>query len=315
MVAITQVHSPSDWRGGEIGGSSEWRLPLGEAHRAELLAAVGAVEAADLPLTRISPETFALPTLGPVLRRLTGELMDGRGFCLVEGVPVDGMSERQCEIAALGIGCHVGGIVTQGPGETPLRHVRDVGVDPSEPTSRSYQHSRRLGYHTDPTDVVALLCVRPAKFGGLSTIVSSTAVHNEIVRTRPDLAEVLYEPWWFDRRTGDGPDSFYTRPVYTVHDGRMAANYGPDYMRSAQRGAHVPPFTPAQLEAMDVIDTLNNDPRFALTMDLRAGDMQFLNNHAVMHSRTAYEDHPEQERRRDLIRLWLTTESPRNTPS
>ena len=94
-------------------------------------------------------------------------------------------------------------------------HVRDTGADPSQPRTRSYQHSGRLGYHSDPTDAVALLCLRPAKSGGLSTVVSSVAVHNELVRTRPDLAEVLYQPWWHDRRTGDGPDSFYTKPLCT----------------------------------------------------------------------------------------------------
>ncbi|MGC4985982.1 TauD/TfdA family dioxygenase [Streptomyces sp. DT193] len=79
-----------------------------------------------------------------------------------------------------------------------VQHVRDVGVDPAGSTSRSYQHSGQLGYHADPNDVVALLCIRSAQSGGLSCIVSSVAVHNEIVRTRPDLATVLYELWWRD---------------------------------------------------------------------------------------------------------------------
>ncbi len=87
--------------------------------------------------------------------------------------------------------------------------------------------------------------------------------------------------------------------------GRLSVSYGPDYIRSAQSGAHVPPLSPAQLEAMAVLDQMNSDPRFSVTMDLRPGDMQFLNNHITLHSRTAYEEHPEPERRRDLIRLWL----------
>ena len=122
----------------------------------------------------------------------------------------------------------------------------------------------------------------------------------------PDLAQVLYQPWWRDMRTGDGPDSFGQSPVYARDDrGRLSVSYGPDYIRSAQRAAHVPPLSPAQLEAMAVLDQLNSDPRFSVTMDLRPGDMQFLNNHIILHSRTAYEDHAEPERRRDLIRLWL----------
>jgi hypothetical protein len=118
---------------------------------------------------------------------------------------------------------------------------------------------------------------------------------------------VLYEPWWRDHR-GD-EDSFYTSPVYAVGpNGSLTADYGPDYIRSAQRGARVPRLTAAQWEAMELLDELNNDPRFMLTMDLPAGDMQFLNNQVIMHSRTEYEDHPEPSLRRDLIRLWLTRE-------
>ncbi|HEY6786164.1 MAG TPA: TauD/TfdA family dioxygenase [Trebonia sp.] len=67
----------------------------------------------------------------------------------------------------------------------------------------------------------------------------------------------------------------------------------------------MPPLSPAQREAIAVLDQLNSDPRFSVTMDLRPGDMQFLNNHIILHGRTAYEDHAEPERRRDLIRLWL----------
>jgi hypothetical protein len=165
---------------------------------------------------------------------------------------------------------------------------------------------RWRSYHADPADIVALLCIRPAKSGGLSTVVRSAAVYDELARTRPDLTQVLYQPWWRDLRTGDGPDSFCQSPVYARDDhGRLSVSYGPDYIRSAQRGAHVPPLSSAQLEAMAVLDQLNSDPRFSVTMDLRPGDVQFLNNHVVLHRRTAYEDYPEPERRRDLIRLWL----------
>ncbi|MFE9864034.1 TauD/TfdA family dioxygenase [Streptomyces sp. NPDC005506] len=315
MAVVGEVRGAGGWSGAEVVDSDDWRVELSAVHQAELLAAVSAVESAGLGLADFSREDFRLPTLGPLLHRLVDELMDGRGFVLLQDTPVDGLSERQCEILALGVGRHVGRTVPQGAGKH-LQHVRDLGVAPSDSTSYSYQHSGRLGYHADPNDVVALLCIRPAKSGGLSCIVSSVAVHNEVVRTRPDLAEVLYRPWWRDRRSGDGPDSFYESPVYTVDSaGALSTSYGPDYMRSALRGAHVPPFTPAQLEAMELLDRLNNDRRFMLAMDLRAGDMQFLNNHVTLHSRTEYVDHPEPERRRDLARLWLNTEQEWHAPS
>ena len=310
MTVITEARGAGDWLGGDLADDDQWQVAMGARGRAELRTAVAAVEGAGLTRAGFSREDFPLPTLGPLLAGLTDELMGGRGFVLLRGAPVEGLSENQSDILALGLARHIGRTAEQSPG-SHVQHVRDTGVDPAGSTSRSYQHSGRLGYHADPHDVVALLCIRPAMTGGLSCIVSSVAVHNEIVRTRPDLARVLYEPWWRDRRTGDGPDSFYRSPVYsTDSQGRLSTAYGPDYMRSALRGPQVPPFTPAQLEAMELVDRFNNDPRFMLAMDLRAGDMQFLNNHVTLHSRTGFEDHPQPERRRDLVRLWLDCEKP-----
>ncbi|QUQ66942.1 TauD/TfdA family dioxygenase [Kutzneria sp. CA-103260] len=303
MVTITEQRGPAVWRGAEIADSAEWRIALEPGHQAELLTALDAV--AGIEPAEVSVSNFPLPTLGPVLAELASELLHGRGFGLLTGIPVDGRTAEQSDLLAVGIGGHVATVMPQGT--SVLEHVRDRGVDPTAPTSRSFQHRAALGYHSDPYDFVALLCLRPAMSGGLSTAVSSPAVHNEIVRHHPDLAEVLYQPWWRDRRSGDGPDSFYTEPVYDIDaDGRLRTNYGPDYIRSAQRGADVPPLSPEQLAAMAALDRLTSDPRFVLGMDLRPGDMQFLNNHVTMHSRTAFEDHPDPALRRDLIRLWLS---------
>ncbi len=288
----TTASGPND------GGVTAFRLS--EAQQDEVRAA--ARLAAGMPLAELTPESFPLPAAGAMLRRLAREVTGGAGFALLRGVPVDDDPDLICA----GIGSYAGRIVPQGAEHVPVQHVRDQKADPKAATTLSYQHSGALGYHADPADIVALLCIRPAKSGGVSSIVRSAAVHDELARTRPDLTRVLYQPWWRDMRTGDGPDSFRQSPVYTRDQrGRLSVSYGPDYIRSAQRGAQVPPLSPAQLEAMAVLDQMNSDPRFSVAMDLRPGDMQFLNNHVVLHNRTAYEDHPEPERRRDLIRLWL----------
>ena len=300
---IIEQQGPAVWRGEDIAGSTEWRTTLSAGQRSELLAAIAATDG--VAPADVSTSTFPLPRLGPALRKLSTELLHGRGFALLQGVPVEGLDAEQCDRLAVGVGCHVGTVMSQGA--SPVEHVRDRGVDPALPTSRSFQHRAALGFHSDPYDFVSLLCLRPALSGGLSTVISSPAVHNEIVRDHPELAEVLYEPWWRDRRSGDGPDSFYLQPVYDLDaDGRLRTNYGPDYIRSAQRGPQVPPLTARQLDAMAALDRLNSDPRFVLGMDLRPGDMQFLNNHVTMHSRTAFEDHADPALRRDLIRLWLS---------
>ncbi|MFG1678805.1 hypothetical protein ACGFNP_01435 [Nonomuraea sp. NPDC049269] len=139
-MVVAHVSGPGQWLGAEMRDSDAWKVPLTAEHRREVLDAVQASDA-------IAPGAFPLPTLGPVLRRVRDELADGRGFVLVQGVPVEQLSERQCEIAALGLGSHVGEIATQGPGSAPLTHVRDTGADASRPKTRSYQHSGRLRRH------------------------------------------------------------------------------------------------------------------------------------------------------------------------
>ena len=135
---------------------------------------------------------------------------------------------------------------------------------------------------------------------------SSTAIHDEVVSRRPDLAQLLYQPFWFDRRRGDNDDSFYQLPIFGFEEGRFVMYYGRSYIESAQRGAHTARLTSEQLEAFDLIDRLANSPEFFLPMDLRPGDVQFLNNRLIMHARTEYEDWPEPERKRDMVRLWLS---------
>jgi hypothetical protein len=303
MALIRERSGPADWQAGQLG--AHWRIRLREQDRTELLAAVDAVVDAGIRPANLTAADFPLPGFGSVLSGVATELTQGCGFVLLQGIPVAGLTEHQCDVLAVGIGSHLGQVMPQ-PGGQPFVHVRDHGADPAMPTTHSYQHSARLGFHSDPTEVVALLCVRPAVSGGRSIVASAVAVHNEIVREHRAVAEVLYEPWWRDLRRGDDPDSFAASPVYAVDDhDRLVANYGADYIRSAQRSPHTPRLTERQLDAMAVMDRLTDDPRFALTMDLQAGDMQFLNNDVIWHSRTEYQDDPDPARHRDLIRIWL----------
>ena len=310
------IGGPAAWRGCDLTDSADgadrgnrenredWKTELTPAHRAELLGALAGVTGRDL--RAITREDFPLPTLGPVLAEVVTELIDGRGFVLLRGVPIEGLDERSVEALYWGIGQHVGAPIHQRGKDELLVHVRDMGVDPNDPLVRGFETSARLEYHADSSDVVGLLCVRPAKSGGVSTIISSVAVHDELVRTRPDVADLLHEQWWHDRRSGDGPDSFFQCSVFAEQDGRLFAHYGRQYMESASRGPGVPELTPQQVEALDVLDAMTNAPEFVLNMDFAPGDIQFLNNYTVMHARTDYVDHPEPERRRDLIRIWLT---------
>jgi hypothetical protein len=195
MTVIHEIGGPAAWTGDEMRKRSDWLIEFTPTQAAELMAALETVDRSGASLDDVDKSKFPLPTLSQVFEDLVDELIDGRGFVLFRGIPVDSLTERQAELMTLGIGLHVGIPLRQGASMTLLMHVRDQGVDPKSPAARGYQHRAFLGYHTDTPDVAGLMCVRRAMEGGITTIVSAVAVHDEIVRTRPDLAAALYEPY------------------------------------------------------------------------------------------------------------------------
>ena len=163
------------------------------------------------------------------------------------------------------------------------------------------QSTEPLRWHTDRTDVVGLLCVGEPAEGGTSRLASAVAIHDEMVRRRPDLAALLYETIWRSRlgeETG-GADSIYGLPVFTVTDGKFASHYSRTYVEAAQKLEQTPKMTPAQWEALDMLASLGEE--FCYEMELEAGDMQFLNNHVVYHARSAFRDDPATGRIREPV--------------
>ena len=302
---------PAVWRGADMARRTEWCTELTSAHIDELLTATAAV--ADRSLVDIDRDAFLLPTFGAVLATVLDDVVAGPGFALLRGVPVDGLSEATLERLYWGLGTHLGIGIRQNDAGDVLVHVKDQGLDFSNPEVRGYQTAQRLEYHSDSSDVVGLLCVHPALHGGVSTIVSAGAVFEEAVRRRPDLTGVLTAPWWWDKRQPDLATSFFQRPIFTVHQGAVVSYYGRAHIESATRGPQVPALAADQVAALDLLDELANDPAFVLPMDFRPGDVQLVNNYRIWHARTAYVDDPA--RPRDLYRLWLTLRSDLDLPT
>lgn len=302
------VVGPGVWYGPDMAARDDWKHVLSDAERAELRQALVDVHRRGLRMIDVGAGDFPLPTLGPALRDIRRALIDGRGFVLIRGVPVEDWSRADVALAFWGIGKHLGEPIMQNRRGHVLGHVTDIGVDATDPKFRGYQSSAELTPHTDvAADLVALLCLRPAKSGGLSTLASSAAIHNEVLRRRPDLARVLAEPFHLDRReeVPEGKAPHYALPVFNYHAGRLTVSFVRRFIYSAQRFPEVPRLTAAQKEALDLMDELAASPDIRLDMDFRPGDVQVVNNLTIMHSRTAYEDWPEPERRRHLLRLWL----------
>lgn len=304
------------WRGPEMARRSDWIIRFSDAEVAELERAVASALARTSDLLSLEREDFPVPHLADRLQAAAREVVHGRGFVLLRGLPVERWTRQQAAAAFWGLGRHFGDPVPQNAEGHLLGHVKDIGKDPTNPTHRIYQTRHRHLFHTDSCDVVGLLCLRRAKSGGLSRIVSSTTLVNEMVRRRPDLAAVLEESFVVDRKgevpAGKGP--YYALPIAHHHDGTLTVIYARDFIEAAQRFAEVPRLTAAQIEAMDLLDELANDPNFYLDMAFEPGDVQFLHNHQILHARTAYEDYPEPERRRHLLRLWLSTPDGRDLP-
>ena len=295
------------WYGADIASRDDWALVLDAAQIAELEQAAAAT--LDRDTATLTASDLPLPTLDPVLRKVRDDVVDGRGFALIRGMPVDRWSKDITARAYWAIGCRVGLAVVQNRHGHVLGHVRDIGGNVNSPTQRGYQSAANLPFHTDiGAEVVGLFCLKPAKSGGLSSVVSAATIWNEIVDRRPDLAEVLTQPFYRDRRgdEAEGQKPWYVMPVFMPTGGRMAVAYVRRFIESCQRFDDVPRLTAAQTEAMDLLDQVANEAHVKLDMDFRPGDIQLVNNLVSLHTRTEYEDWPDEERKRHLFRLWLT---------
>jgi len=305
---------PSAWTGAEMRARDDWIVRLSSADRAELDAAWRATS--HIPIEAIGPADFALPTLGPKLHALRDEIIDGRGFVLLRGLDIEGWPIERTARTWWGIGSWLGRAVSQNAMGHVLGHVRDLDYHTEDPNVRTYQTTERQFYHSDSCDIVGLMCLRPAKRGGLSSIVSSVTLYNEMARRRPELAAVLSEPVPFDRR-GEVPDNeapFFLNAVFNHHAGLVSSYVTRRYIESSQRHPDAPRLTPLHVDALDLLDELAEDPDLHLNMEFRPGDIQLLHNHTIFHDRTAFEDWPEPERKRHLLRLWLCPPNGRPLP-
>lgn len=312
-----EIAGPSAWYGPDLTARPDWIEQLAEPEISEIERATVRLAQANAEIPAIRREDFPLPTLGPHLRQILAEVLNGRGFVLLRGLPIERWSKREAAIAFYGLGMHLGNARSQNAQGHVLGHVKDLGRSSRDPNVRIYQTHERQTYHTDSCDIVGLLCLQPAKAGGLSSLVSSVTIFNEMRKRRPDLLPLLFEPIETDRRgeIPEGQKPYFTIPVFNWHAGLLSAIYQRQYIESARRFPEVLPLTARQIEALDLFDALANNPALHLLMEFRPGDVQLVHNHTLLHDRTAFEDWPEPERKRHLLRLWLAPPEARPLPA
>lgn len=257
-------------------------------------------------------------SLWKLLHDINHELINGIGFAVLSALPVTTWSLAKSAAAFVAISLMMGDLRMQNKDGHVLGHVKDMGLSSDDPNVRIYQTKERQTFHTDSCDIVGLLCIQPAKVGGISSVVSvETIVHEMIKRNRIDLIEELQKPFPQDRR-GDIPDGclpYFLLPVLHIHDSKLSVIYQRQYIDSSQRFYDAPRLTDKQIEALNSFDTLADDPNLHLDMELQPGDLQFVHNHNMLHDRSSFIDYHKLEKKRHLLRVWICPPFGRELPN
>lgn len=317
MNAVTPEFRPEvletacEWTAKDMADPAAWTEHLTPAEVDELEAAVAHAAARSADFMAIGKADFPLPTLGPRLKAIEAELIDGRGFVLIRGLPRERWTNDQMCLAYWGVGMHLGRPWPQNAKGHLLGDVTDHGKAPGDPTSRGNEIGLvGLDFHCDGSDLVGLMCLQTGVSGGLSAVCNSVALHNRLVRERPDLAAELYKPQPFDYRGEQAPGrpGWYPMQVFTRLGDRLFIRLIRPYILASQRHADAPRLTPAAAEALTWMQETAEGGEYSVIMDFRPGDMQFINNFHVLHGRTPYVDDRAAGKIRHLKRLWLETE-------
>ncbi len=322
------IEGPAAWLGCELARTTDWIRPISAAAARELDAALRAVRARGLAWRDMRREDFPVPALAEELAQIRRALEDGHGVVLLRGLPVERYGEDELRQLYWGLGLHLGTPRYQNAHGELIGEVRDelrvygtvnqpsVVQKTGDPVTSRYKArtSGPLRFHTDRCDVVALLCVRQAKAGGVSKIVSTVAIYNTILARRPDLHALLCRDYHRTREgeEQDGEHRTYAMPVFGLRDGKLTSQYSRTFVEAAQRLPDVPRLSAAQDEALDMLAEVAEE--LCYEMELLPGDIQLLNNHVVYHARTAFEDDPAAKRDRLLYRLWLSMPNSRALP-
>lgn len=316
--AYTPVEGPAAWTRQCIEQDTTWSYTLSAAERGEVLDAVQAVKRNAVPLDKVDESTFPLPGLGPRLNGFLHDVETQRGFVLIRDVPLDDLDGRDIERLYWGIMRRFGTPITQNSKGEFIGHVRDLGLRWGEIRDgervRGYLTSALLHFHSDNTDLVGLLCLQPAKSGGISSIVSAVSIYNEVLRHHAEHLPQLTEGFHYSLRGEQSPGALpYTEsrvPVFSLFDDQLSCGY---VRKAIEQGAEdrAVPLSSRERAALDVIDTLANRDDLRVDMTLARGDLQILNNYTIFHSRSEFVDHDEPQRRRHLLRMWLRSKTSR----
>jgi hypothetical protein len=306
------VEEAGCWRSEDLAGTDAWVYRLDEREIADVFDAVGAVERRGLDVKDIGRADFPLPVLAPALADIKAELMEGRGFAVIRGLPIEGRTPYRNIAAYWGISTHIGRAFSQNAEGHLLGHVVNLGQSLTTANGRGYRSNEGLNFHADGCDVVSLFVLRLAKSGGQHRLCSSIALYNEMLKRRPELAEALSYYFYCTRR-GEIPrgesKAWFRQPVFSVQDGYFAARGASNTILRGAKLPGVPPLTDDQREAIVYYQELASE--LSIAVDFEPGDIEYAQSHVTLHARTPFEDWSEADRKRHLARLLLKVEGGR----
>ena len=260
----------------------------------------------------MSVNDFPLESIKNDVDAWRNQVMDEYGLIILSGFPVDKYSKDELGIIHFGIGTHFGTAMSQSVLGDKLGHVVNVGG--KDPKERAYRNSMELDMHTDSCDVVAMMCLQKAMSGGISGYVSAISIYNEVLNRRPDLMPILMEGFYYHRfgeeEPGQSPVTEEKIPIFSFYDGYLSVNFLRSYIEMAADELGKP-FSADEMAALDLVDDIAHDDRFALKFITEPGEAVFFNNLTMLHNRTGFEDADEAELKRHFLRLWLVAHNPR----
>lgn len=301
------AESPANWNAAELDADRRWVFALDDRARRDLVSALEKARDPGKTLFDYRRENFDLGSAWPVIDAAFAEAKRGRGVALLRGLPRDGIDEQGFELLTWGIGLHAGVGRPQGKASHYISAVRDAGNPYRTGTGRGYSSNAELDFHTDSADLVVLSCYNKAAAGGMSITTSSVAAYHRMRAEHPDLSDWLLEPVHFSRQGEQAPDEApsYPHPIFDARDGRLFSKWNRNRVTSAQQLDGVPRLAPGHRAALETFDALVRRADLAHTMWLAPGDLQIINSHVTLHSRTEFTDHAGPGQKRLLFRLWI----------
>ena len=310
-ILRTLVQDATAWKAADVKNDSSWTYFLDATELEEIDQALRGVQAQGLTWGEFAKEDFPLPTLAAKLHRIDDQIRNGRGFVLLKGFPVTRYTLDEIKTIYWGIGTHMGQVISHNVAGDFVAAVTDLALNTSDPNRRNNTTNQLLDPHTDLADVVSLLCIEKAKEGGMSSLVSTVAIHNEILKNHPEYLEVLYEGFYHDYR-GYGPNADPNEvtatpiPVFEYNNGRVNCAFAKKIIETGAKKRGVP-LTALQQEAIDYVHELGTREDMRVDMMLEPGDIQIINNFITLHARSNYIDHDD-GRKRYLLRMWINLE-------